>query len=111
MGCTVAVAEYGLSPGASSRGYSSYGARAPLSAEHGLSDVWASAVAVHGLSCPMAREIFPDQGLNLRPLHWQADSQPLGRQARPTVKLKEVCSHAYTHHLDPATLDFTRLPY
>ena len=49
MGCTVAVAAYGLSPGASSRGYSSYGARAPLSAEHGLSDVWASVVAARRL--------------------------------------------------------------
>ena len=28
----------------------------------------------HELSCPEACRIFPDQGLNLCPLHWQADS-------------------------------------
>ena len=31
-------------------------------------------VLVHGLNCPMACGIFPDQGLNLCPLHWQAIS-------------------------------------
>ena len=30
-------------------------------------------VGAHGLSCPAACVIFPDQGLNLRPLHWQVD--------------------------------------
>ena len=30
-----------------------------------------SVVVVWGLSCPAACEIFPDQGLNLCPLHWQ----------------------------------------
>ena len=34
----------------------------------------ASVVAAQGLSCSAARGIFPDQGLNLCPLHWQADS-------------------------------------
>ena len=29
------------------------------------------------LSCSAARGIFPDQGLNLCSLHWQADSFPL----------------------------------
>ena len=33
-----------------------------------------SAVGVHGLSCPVACGIFLDQGSNLCPLHWQADS-------------------------------------
>ena len=33
-----------------------------------------SVVVVHGLSCSAACGIFPDQGLNLCPLHWQADS-------------------------------------
>ena len=27
----------------------------------------------HGLSCPMACRIFPDQGSNLALLHWQMD--------------------------------------
>ena len=28
----------------------------------------------HGLSCSAARGVFPDQGLNQCPVHWQADS-------------------------------------
>ena len=35
---------------------------------------WASLVVAHGLSCSAACGIFPDQGSNLCPLHWQADS-------------------------------------
>ena len=34
---------------------------------------------VHGLVVAWC-EIFPDQGLNLCPLDWQADSYPLHRQ-------------------------------
>ena len=33
-----------------------------------------SAVVVRGLSSSAACGIFPDQGLNLHALHWQADS-------------------------------------
>ena len=33
-----------------------------------------SVVVARGLSCSAAREIFPNQGLNPCPLHWQADS-------------------------------------
>ena len=33
-----------------------------------------SVVVGHGLSCSAACWIFPDQGSNLCPLHWQADS-------------------------------------
>ena len=33
-----------------------------------------SVVVVHGLSCPAACVIFPDQRSNLHPLHSQADS-------------------------------------
>ena len=43
----------------------------------------ASAVEAHGLSCFKARGIFPDHGLNPRPLHGQADSQPLAHQGSP----------------------------
>ena len=42
-----------------------------------------SVVVAHGFSCPTACEIFPDQGLNPRPLHWQADSQPLDHYENP----------------------------
>ena len=42
-------------------------------AVRGLLIVMASLVVAHGLSCSAARGIFPDQGLNPCPLHWQAD--------------------------------------
>ena len=34
-------------------------------------------------NCSMACGIFPDQGSNLCPLHWQADSQPVHHQGSP----------------------------
>ena len=40
----------------------------------------ASLVVAHKHSCPMACGIFPDQGSNWCPLHWQADSLPLDHQ-------------------------------
>ena len=39
-----------------------------------------SIVVALGLSCSKAREIFPEQGLNLCPLHWQVHSYPLDHQ-------------------------------
>ena len=50
-----------------------------LVAEHRLEGAQASAavgsvVVAHGFSCPTVCGIFPDQGSNLRPLHWQVDS-------------------------------------
>ena len=38
---------------------------------------------VLGLSCSMSCGIFPEQGSNPCPLHWQADSQPLHHQGSP----------------------------
>ena len=46
---------------------------ASLVAEHGLY-TQASAAGAPGLSCCAACGIFPDQGSNPCPLHWQADS-------------------------------------
>ena len=46
-----------------------------------------SVVAAPGLSCSAAREILLDQGLNLCPLDWQADSCPLCHQGCPEKKL------------------------
>ena len=75
----VFVSVRGLSPVAVSGGYSS-------SRCAGLSLSWplplrstgsrhaGSVVVAHGLSCSAACGIFPDQGLNPCPLHWQADS-------------------------------------
>ena len=37
-------------------------------------DMLGSVVVAHKLSCPAAYGIFPDQGLNLCPLHCQMDS-------------------------------------
>ena len=42
-----------------------------------------SVVVAHGTSCSAACGIFPDQGSNPCPLHWQADSQPLRHQGSP----------------------------
>ena len=44
-----------------------------------------SVIVAQGPSCSAARGIFPDQGLNPCPLHWQADSQPLRHQGNPNV--------------------------
>ena len=55
----------------------------------GLQQMWCagSVVWAHGLSCSAACGIFPDQGSNPCPLHWQADSQPLHRQGSPCLFL------------------------
>ena len=42
-----------------------------------------SVVVAHRPSCSAACGIFPDQGSNPCPLHWQADSQPLHHQGSP----------------------------
>ena len=41
----------------------------------------------HELSCSVACGIFPDQGSNPCPLHWQVDSQPLRHQRSPSKPL------------------------
>ena len=43
-----------------------------------------SGIVAHGLSCSAACGIFPEQGSNPCPLHWQADSQPLRHQGSPS---------------------------
>ena len=49
------------------------GVRASVVVSRGLQSAGSVAVA-HGLSCSVACGIFPDQGSNPCPLHWQADS-------------------------------------
>ena len=44
-----------------------------------------SVVVMHGLSCSAACGIFPDQGSNPCPLHWEADSQPLRHHGSPIL--------------------------
>ena len=86
--CWVFVSVRGLSPVAASGGRSS-SRRAGLSLLRPLllrstgSRRAGSVVVAHGPSSSAARGIFPDQGSNLCPLHWQADFQPLGHQGSP----------------------------
>ena len=71
---------------AESRGYSRVVvvwlllAGASLIVDHGLHGAWASRVAALRLCCPEACGIFPDQGSNPCPMHWQADSSPLDQR-------------------------------
>ena len=44
-----------------------------------------SVVVAHRPSRSAACGIFPDQGLNPCPLHWQADSPPLRHQGSPMI--------------------------
>ena len=44
-------------------------------------------VVAHGLSCSAVCGIFLDRGLNLCPLHLQADSFSLSHQGSPAVWL------------------------
>ena len=51
-----------------------------------------SVVVAYGPSCSAACGLFPDQGSNPCPLHWQADSQPLRHQGSPVYTfLKDFC--------------------
>ena len=88
MSVLVFVSVRGLSLVAASGGHSS-------SRCAGLSLSWAlflrstgsrcagSTIVAHGPSCSAVCGIFPDQGSNPCPLHWQADSQPLRHQGSP----------------------------
>ena len=88
--CWVFVSVRGLSLVVASRGHSSSRC-AGLSLSRPLL-LWStgsrhagSVVVAHGPSCSVACGIFPDQGSNLHPLHWQADSQPLRHQGSPKL--------------------------
>ena len=86
--CWVFVSMRGLFPVAASGGHSSSRC-AGLSLSRPLplrstGSRWAGSVVVaHVPSCSTACGIFPDQGSNPCPLHWQADSQPLRHQGSP----------------------------
>ena len=86
--CRVFVSVRGLSLVAASGGHSSsrcvgLSLSRPLLLRSTGSRRAGSVVVAHGLSCSAARGIFPDQGSNPCPLHWQADSQPLCHQGSP----------------------------
>ena len=87
--CWVFVSVRGLSLVAASGGHSSsrctgLSLSRPLLLRSTGSRRAGSVVVAHGPSCSVACGIFPDQGLNPCPLHWQADSQPLRHQGSPT---------------------------
>ena len=86
--CWVFVSVRGLSPLVASGGHSSsqcagLSLSSPLLLRSTGSRRASSVVVAHGPSCSAARGIFPDQGSNPCPLHWQADSQPLRHQGSP----------------------------
>ena len=77
--CWVFVSVRGLSLVAASRGHSSsrcagLSLSRPLLLQSTGSRRTGSVVVAHGLSRSVACGIFPDQGSNPCPLHWQADS-------------------------------------
>ena len=95
--CWVFVSVLGLSLVVASGGHSS-------SQCAGLSLLWplllrstgsrraGSVIVAHWPSCSAARGIFPDQGSNPCPLHWQADSQPLRHQGSPGRWILNHCA-------------------
>ena len=86
--CWVFVSVRGLSLVAESGGHSSsqcagLSLSRPLLLRSTGSGRAGSVVVAHGSSCSAACGIFPDQGSNPCPLHWQADSQPLHHREAP----------------------------
>ena len=86
--CWVFVSVRGLSLVVASGGHSSsrcagLSLSCPLLLQSTGSSRAGSVVVAHGSSCSAACGIFPEQGSNPCPLHWQADSQPLRHQGSP----------------------------
>ena len=86
----VFVSVHGPSLVAASRGHSSswcvgLSLSRPLLLQSTGSRRASSVVVAHRPSCSAACGIFSDQGSNLCPLHWQADSQPLRHQGSPII--------------------------
>ena len=86
--CWVFVSVRGLSLVAASGGHSSsqcagLSLSRPLLLRSTGSRRAGSVIVAHGPSRSAACGIFPDQGSNPCPLHWQADSQPLRHQGSP----------------------------
>ena len=93
--CWVFVSVRGPSPVAASGGHSSsrctgLSLSRPLLLRSTGSRRAGSAIVAHGPSRSAACGIFPDQGSNPCPLHWQADSQPLRHQGSPIPSLLSV---------------------
>ena len=93
--CWVFVSVRGLSLVVASGGHSSsrcadLPSSRPLLLRSTDSRCAGSVIVAHGPSRSVACGIFPDQGSNPCPLHWQADSQPLRHQGSPTLFFRAV---------------------
>ena len=94
-------------------------AGASLIAERGLwalrlQQLWqeGSVVSRLGLSCPAACGIFPDQGSNVCPLLWQADSQPLDLQGSPgPLSFQHFLSYFYVYLFFPLYKCYSQRSY
>ena len=67
-----------------------------------------SVIVAHGPSRSTARGIFPDQGTNPCPLHWQADSQPLHHQGSPCSTFFSSNYREERHFFYPDSLSQSR---
>ena len=99
--CWVFVSVRGLSLVAASGGHSSsrcagLSLSQPLLLRSTGSRRAGSVIVAHRPSCSAACGIFPDQGSNPCPLHWQADSQPLRHQGSPGL---QFMTHGYRGHI------------
>ena len=72
-----------------------------------------SVIVAHGPSCSVASGIFPDQGSNPCPLHWQADSQPLRHQGSPydTSSTNACCKKILASKCQPQRVLHLRAHY
>ena len=101
--CWVFVSARGLSPAAASGGHSSPRCAGLSLLRHLLlrstgSRRAGSVIVAHGPSCSAAHGIFPDQGSNPCPLHWQADSQPLCHQGSPIMAFLNGHCESHVRH-------------
>ena len=100
--CWVFVSVQGLSLVAVSGGHSSLWFAGlslswPLLLQSTDSRRAGSVIVAHGPSCSAACGIFPDQGSNPCPRHWQADSQPLRHQGSPLFLVFLRSLHTVLH--------------
>ena len=100
--CWVFVSVQGLSLVAASGGHSSsrcagLSLSRPLSLRSTGCRRTGSVIVAHGPSCSAACGIFPDQGSNPCPLHWQADSQPLRHQGSPVCAFHSALNPLYNN--------------
>ena len=107
--CWVFVSVLGLSLVVASGGHSSsrcagLSLSRPLLLRSTGSRCAGSVIVAHGSSCSAACGVFPDQGSNPCPLHWQADSQPLRHQGSPLLAI--FLKRSYSYHFGFSQLDY-----